>query len=130
MVLHYSYLFSADSPTYPLSSLPITSGDVSPHESTWAHHRSSLPVVFIDIPASSCIPSLPIDVDNDPYLTMESDSVFLPPVSATTLHTEWEPSSHDHKWKVIPDLDHSYSVGVEASYRFSDLWDILDNIYE
>ena len=142
-VLHYSHLLSANSPSHPPPSLPIASGDILPHESTWDHYGSSLPVVFIedyDLPTtSSIVPSPPINInedrvslwdkDKDSYPTMESDSI-LPPSVTTTSHMEWECSSNDHKWQEVPSLDHPGSVDVEASYRFSDHWDILDNLYE
>ena len=69
IVLHYSHLLLADLPNHPPPSLPIASGDISPHESTWDHYGSSLPVVFIedyDLPAtSSIVPSPPMDINND-----------------------------------------------------------------
>ena len=43
---------------------------------------------------------------------------------------EWERSSDNRKWQEVPSLDHHDSVDVEASYRFSDHWDILNNLYE
>ena len=43
---------------------------------------------------------------------------------------EWERSSNDHKWQEVPSLDRHGSVDVKASYRFSDHWDILNNLCE
>ena len=119
---------------HPPPSLPIASGDVSPHESTWDHYGSSLPVVFIedyDLPAtSSIVPSPPMDInkdrvslwdkDRDSYPTMESDSILSPSVTTATSHMEWGHSSNDCKWQEVPSLDHHVSVDVEASYRFSN----------
>ena len=142
-VLHYSYLLLADSPNHPPPSLPVASWDVSPHESTWDHYGSSSPAVFIEDydlpPTSSIVPSPPMDInedqvslqdkDEDLYPTTESDSILSPSVT-TTSHMEWERSSNNRKWQEVPSLDCRGSVDVEASYRFSDHRDILDNLYE
>ena len=98
-------------------------------------------IEYCDLPATSpIVPSPPMDInedwvslwdkDEDLYPTTESDSVLLPSVTTTTSHTEWECSSDDRKWQEVPSLDCHGSVDVEASYRFSNNWDILDNLYE